>query len=412
MSESTRGGNNTPRGALSGCSVLDFSRVIAGPYACQILGDFGAEVIKIEQTGEGDYARHYPFGRIGAAADGDSAYWVAVNRNKRSITVDFTRPEGQDIVRQLAAQSDVLVENYKVGTLARHGLDYASLSRVNPRLIYCSVTGYGQEGPYAKRPGLDPIFQAQSGFVQLNGEDGMPPTGHMYQVIDYVTGYNTAIAVLAALRERDQFSGQGQYIDMALLDCSLAFTATCGQEYLVTGRQPARLAPGGRGTGGSGVYACRDGSIHVVIYQDHHFGRFCAVAGRPDLPRDPRFSTRDSRAANGTILIGLVTDLIAPWKARDLSDALAAVDVPAGVVNDFNGAFNDPQSRHRAMTVAMNHPKDAGLNLIANPAKLSRTPPSYRRAPPLLGADTDDVLQELLGMDADKVASLRKAGVI
>jgi crotonobetainyl-CoA:carnitine CoA-transferase CaiB-like acyl-CoA transferase len=398
-------------GALAGCRVLDFSRVLAGPYACQILGDLGADVIKIEQR-EGDYARYYPFGRIGPQQDGDSAYWIAVNRNKRSITVDFSRPEGRDIVRGLAAKADVLVENYKAGTLARHGLDYAALSKVNSRLVYCSVTGYGQDGPYAARPGLDPVFQAQSGFMQVNGEQGMPPLGHLYQVMDYVTGYNTAIAVLAALRERDQISGQGQHIDMALLDCSLAFSVTCGQEYLVTGRQPVRMTPGGRGSGGSGTYACRDGAIYVVIYKDTHFARFCEVMGRPDLPRDERFSSAPVRAANCPALMQVVEGLIAPWEARALSDALAAVDVPAGVVNDFSGAFGDPQTRHRAMTVTMPHPKDERLPLIANPAKLARTPPSYRRAPPLLGAHTEEVLEELLGFDAERVAALRKGGIV
>jgi crotonobetainyl-CoA:carnitine CoA-transferase CaiB-like acyl-CoA transferase len=295
-------------GPLAGCRVLDFARVIAGPYACQILGDLGAEVIKIEQTGGGDYARYYPYGRIGSDKDGDSAYWLAVNRNKRSITVDFAKADGQDIVRRLAAQSDVLVENYKAGTLARYGLDYASLSKTNPRLVYCSVTGYGQDGAYAARPGLDPVFQAHSGFMQLNGEEGMPPLGHSMQIIDYVTGYQTAIALLAALRERDQVSGKGQYIDMALLDCSLALTATCGQEYLVTGEQPQRLAPGGRGFGGSGTYACRDGWIYAVFYKDGHFRRFCKVIGVPELPGDPRFSDSTLRGTNSEALIAIVAE--------------------------------------------------------------------------------------------------------
>lgn len=401
---------NSTEGPLHGCRVLDMGRMVAAPYACQILGDFGADVIKLERPGRGDDARHYAEARLGASGSGDSAIFVAVNRNKRSVTVDHSTAAGQDIIRRLVADADVLVENFKTGALARYGLDYASLRAVNPRLIYCSVTGYGQDGPYASRPGVDPIFQAQSGFMSMNGEEGTAPLGTTLHVMDIVTGHNAAMAVLAALRERDQRSGQGQHIDMALMDCAFAMMSTVLQQTLVSGRQPARLQPGGRNQGASGTYECADGQILIVAYRNGQFSRLCEILGCADMAKDAKFASPRLRAEHASELVGLLAARIRGWSVLELCDALASADVPAGAVNDFNAAIDEPQIASRQMTPAVEHPDHPGLRLIANPAKFSRTPVSYKRPPPRLGEHTNEMLTTLLHMDQPAIDALKGDG--
>jgi crotonobetainyl-CoA:carnitine CoA-transferase CaiB-like acyl-CoA transferase len=402
---------NSP-GALSGVRILDLGRVVAPELAAQIMGDMGADVVKVERPGRGDDARHYPQGRIGASCEGDAAVFIACNRNKRSVTVDLSKREGQDLVRQLAAQSDILLENYKPGTLQRYGLDYASLATLNPKLVYCSVSGYGQQGPYASRAGLDPIFQAQTGFMRMNGEELGDPVATPVVVDDIVTAYNVVMAVLAALRERDQVSGAGQHVDLALFDCGVAFMTTMAQEYFNTGRQPPRVAKGGLYPGATGRYRCADGDLVIMLSRDHHFAGLCKVLGCEQLMRDPRFVSMASRTDHGEALGPLIAERVRRWKLRELADALAAQEVPAGEINDFDAVFGDRHSQQRGLAVELPHPHDAKLRVLANPARFSRSAIGYRRPPPLLGEHTDEVLRERLGLSDAALAALRASRVI
>lgn len=406
-----------PSTVLSGIRVLDLSRVLAAPLAAQLLGDLGADVIKVERPGRGDEARGYgpPFV---ADADGepttDSAFYMACNRNKRSITVDISRPEGQDIVRQLAAQSDVLIENFKTGGLARYGLDYASLSKLNPRLVYCSVTGYGQTGPLASRPGYDGVFQAMSGFMNVSGHpDGVPGGGPMkvgISIIDILTSLYSANAIQAALRQRDMDTGQGQHIDMSLLDCALASLSHFAMNYLVSGDIPERRGNGGFGGVPSQSFRCRDRSIFIVAGGDHQFRALCGVIGRADLLTDPRFATTSARIQNRKALSVVLEAVMAERDANEWLALLEAADVPAAPVNTISEAFDEPQVKHREMLRQVDLPTGP-LSILANPIVFSQSPIETYLPPPSLGQHTEEILTGL-GFDTAEQNRLRQLGVI
>ncbi|MCP5285722.1 MAG: CoA transferase [Burkholderiaceae bacterium] len=404
--------------ALAGLRVLDLSRVFAGPWAGQMLADFGADVIKVERPGRGDDVRQQ--GVRARDAEGkesrETSSFLAMNRGKRSITVDMRSPEGQALIRELAVQCDVLIENFKAGDLARHGLDAASLRAVNPRLVYCSITGFGQDGPYAHLPGYDPIFQSMSGLMSVTGlPDGVPGGGPMRvgnSVADITAGFYAVAAILAALRHRDQVSGEGQHIDLALLDAQIAAQSHVGMMYLVSGRQPPRVGTASPITCPWQAFDCSDGQIVVAVGNDTQFTAFCQVLGCPELPADPRFATNPQRAARQAVLVPLLADRLRQRPVADWYAAFDAAGVPSGPINDFAAVFNDPQVRHRALRQDLPHPTLGSVPIVANPVHFSATPVAYDRAPPLVGEHTDEVLREVLGADDARLQALRRAGAL
>ncbi len=410
--------------ALPHIKVLDLSRVLAGPWCTQILADLGADVIKVERPGAGDDTRHWgpPFLQDAQGQDtANAAYYTCANRNKRSITVDIARPEGQALVRQLAQQSDVLVENFKVGGLAHYGLDYASLKQLNPRLIYCSVTGFGQDGPYAGRAGYDLMVQATCGLMSITGRpDGEPGGGPLrvgVAVTDLFTGVYAATAILAALEVRHR-SGEGQHIDMALLDVGMAMLANQAGGFLNTGQVPQRQGNSHPSLVPYQDMPTQDGAMLLAIGNDGQFARFCAVAGYPELARDPRYATNTLRVQHRE---ELVPQLMAITRTRTTQEWIAALEdhaVPCGPINDVGQAFADVQVRARGLVVAQARSPQAvaaeGVPVVrgvASPLRLSATPPVLHRAPPTLGEHTDEVLAAL-GLDATRIAALRQDGVV
>ena len=408
--------------ALAGVKVLDLSRVLAGPWCTQTLADLGAEVIKVERPRSGrhpggDDTRGWgpPFLKNADGADtGEAAYYLGANRNKWSITVDIAHPEGQALVRALAGQADVLVENYKVGDMARHGLDAASLRALHPRLVYCSVTGYGQTGPYRDRAGYDYAIQGIGGLMSVTGErDDLPGGGPQkvgVAVADLFTGMYATVAILAALRHRDA-TGEGQVIDMALLDTQVAMLANLGANYLTTGTAPRRVGNAHQNIVPYQVFEVADGHLILAIGNDTQFTKFCEVAGEPGWAADPRFARNADRVRWRDTLVPLIA---ARMRQRSKADWLAALDearLPCGPINNLAETFSDPQVVSRGMTVAMAHPLAGEMRVVANPIKLSATPVQYRHAPPLLGQHTEQVLAEL-GIDANARAALRSKGVI
>ncbi|WP_299444220.1 CaiB/BaiF CoA-transferase family protein [uncultured Rhodospira sp.] len=404
----------TTPGPLAGLRVLDLSRVLAGPFCTQLLGDLGADVVKIERPGMGDDTRAWgpPFltGRDGRPTR-ESAYYLSINRNKRSLAVDITRPEGQALIRRLAGQADILVENFKVGGLAKYGLAYDDLKDEFPRLIYCSITGFGQTGPYAARAGYDYLAQGMGGMMSLTG----PPDGDPVKVgnanADQLTGMYAAVAILAAVHHRAA-TGQGQHIDANLLDSQIAWLTYQAQNWLVSGEAPKRHGNAHPNIVPYDTFPAADGHLILAVGNDAQFRRFCAVAGRPDLADDPRFVTNADRIAHREALTAILRQVIAT-RPRDawLAD-LEAAGVPAGPVNTIPDVFADPHVRARAMTVTMEHPDSPDpLTLIANPLRLSATPATVRTAPPTVGRDSTAVLDEL-GLSPDEQAALRAAGVI
>ncbi|VWD22120.1 L-carnitine dehydratase/bile acid-inducible protein F [Burkholderia aenigmatica] len=400
-------------GALSHIRVLDLTRVLAGPWCAQTLADFGADVIKVERPGAGDDTRHWgpPYLKDADGADtAEAAYYLAANRNKRSVTVDIATPEGQQIVRELAAQSDVVLENYKVGQLKKYGLDYDSLRAVKPDLVYCSVTGFGQTGPYAHRAGYDFIIQGIGGFMSITGErDGEPGGGPQkagVAIADLATGLYSTIAVLAALAHRDR-TGEGQYIDMALLDVQVALLANMNTNFLASGKPPVRWGNAHPNIVPYQTFQTRDGWIIVAVGNDGQFRKFVEVGGQPGLADDERFATNPSRVRHRDTLVPILAEMV---KARDKADwigALEAAGVPCGPINDLDEVFDNEQVVARGMQVSLPHPCGADAKLVRNPIRMSATPPDARTAPPLLGAQTDDVLRDMLGYDDAKIASLR-----
>jgi formyl-CoA transferase len=349
------------------------------------------------------------------SSSGEAAYFMAANRNKRSITVDVSRPEGQAIVRGLAAQSDILLENYKVGGLRQYGLDYDSLSALNPGLVYCSITGFGQTGPYAPRAGYDFIIQGMGGLMSITGErDALPGGGPQkvgVAVADLMTGMYATVAVLAAINER-AVSGRGQHVDMALLDTQVAMTANMAMNYLASGKPPGRAGNAHPNIVPYQTFEASDGHVIVAVGNDGQFRKLCEVAGCAELAGDERFATNPARVKHREILVPLLAARIRERAVQHWADALEEAGVPCGPINDIGQAFADPQVRARGMRVEMPHPTVGTVPLVASPIRLSRTPPEYRRAPPTLGQHTDEVLSERLGYDASAIAALRAAGII
>lgn len=393
--------------------MLDLSRILAGPTCTQLLGDLGADVIKIERPGTGDDTRAWgppfldPEGR-------ESAYFLSSNRNKRSVEIDLASPAGQDLIRRLAAKSDVLVENFKVGGLARYGLDYPNLSGINPALIYCSITGFGQTGPYRHRTGYDFLIQGMGGIMSITGfpdEAGGQPTKVGVGIADVMCGMYAASAILAALHAR-RHTGRGQHIDLALLDAQIAWLINQGAAYLVTGETPGRLGNGHPQIVPYETFPAEDGHFIIAVGNDAQFARLCTVLGQTDWPRDPRFATNAARVKHRATLVPLVAQITITRPAQSWIAALEEASVPCGPVNTLAQAFSDPQARHRSMRITMDHPAapDGQVDLIGNPVKMSETPISYRRAPPMLGAHTDEVLRDLLELEDAAIEALRDHG--
>ncbi|MBU9230027.1 CoA transferase [Burkholderia multivorans] len=400
-------------GALSHIRVLDLTRVLAGPWCAQTLADFGADVIKIERPGAGDDTRHWgpPYLKDAHGADtAEAAYYLAANRNKRSVTVDIATPEGQQIVRELAAQSDVVLENYKVGQLKKYGLDYASLRAVKPDLVYCSVTGFGQTGPYAHRAGYDFIVQGIGGFMSITGErDGVPGGGPQkagVAIADLATGLYSTIAVLAALAHRDR-TGEGQYIDMALLDVQVALLANMNTNFLASGTPPVRWGNAHPNIVPYQTFQTSDGWIIVAVGNDGQFRKFVEAGGRPELADDERFATNPARVRHRDTLVPILVEMVKTRSKTAWIDALEAAGVPCGPINDLAEVFANEQVVARGMEVALPHPCGADVKLVRNPVRMSATPPDARTAPPLLGAHTDDVLRDMLGYDDARIAALK-----
>ena len=407
-------------GALAGIKVLDLSRVLAGPWCTQMLADLGADVVKVERPGAGDDTRHWgpPFLKDADGQDTTQAsYYTATNRNKRSVTIDMATAEGQALIREMALKADIVVENFKVGGLQQYGLDHESLRALNPQLIYCSVTGFGQDGPYAERAGYDLMAQAMTGMMSITGRADDQPGGGPLRVgvalIDLFTGVYSCSAILAALHVRHQ-TGQGQHIDMALLDVGMAILANQAAGYLNTGQVPQRQGNSHPSVVPYQDFPTADGSVLLAIGNDGQFARFCAAAGKPEWAQDERFRTNTQRVLNRDTLIPLMCEVTRQRSTADWITLLEDKAVPCGPINDIAQAFAEAQVRHRQLAVAM--PRDAGdgiaqITTVASPLRLQGTPPVLRHAPPALGAHTDEVLREL-GLDAGRIAALRAQGVV
>jgi len=401
--------------ALEGVRVLDLTRILAGPTCTQLLGDLGAEVIKVERPGRGDDTRGWgpPFLPDRDADEGQSAYYLAANRNKRSVTIDLSRPEGRDLVIRLARASDVLVENFKVGSLARLGLGWEDLRAACPRLVYCSITGFGQTGPRAAQTGYDFLAQAMGGIMSLTGEPDGAPMKVGVGVADVMCGMYAAVGILAALRHRDR-TGEGQHLDLALFDAQVAWLVNGALNYLTSGERPRRLGNAHPNIVPYQAFETADGWVVLAVGNDEQFARFAAHAGLPALAGDERFRTNAGRVRNRDALV----EAIAPVLRKRTTDAwvtgLEGVRVPCGPVNELPEVFADPQTDARKMRITMPHPTSASgeVDLLGNPLKLSDTPVSYRRPPPTLGEHTDEVLGEVLGLSDDELRELHDRSVL
>jgi crotonobetainyl-CoA:carnitine CoA-transferase CaiB-like acyl-CoA transferase len=404
-------------GALAGLRVLDLSRVLAGPWASQLLGDLGADVIKVEKPGSGDDTRGWgpPWLADGAGeATTDAAYFLCTNRNKRSLSVDITQAAGQQIVRDLAVQSDVVLENFKVGGLAAYGLDYPSLSALNPRLVYCSITGFGQDGPYAARAGYDFLIQGMGGLMSVTGraegEEGAGPQKVGVALTDILTGLYAGNAILAALLNRER-TGQGQHIDLALLDVQVACLANQAMNYLVSGRAPRRMGNGHPNIVPYQDFPTADGDMILAIGNDGQFARFCDIAGHSEWSRDARFASNAARVSHRADLIPLLRQATVMKTTAEWIVLLESAAVPCGPINDLAAVFADPQVMHRGLRLDLPHAAGGSAPQVGNPIRFSVTPVDYRLAPPLLGQDTAVVLREL-GRSEHEIAELRAAGVV
>jgi crotonobetainyl-CoA:carnitine CoA-transferase CaiB-like acyl-CoA transferase len=409
--------------SLAGIRVLDLSRVLAGPWCTQTLADLGADVIKIERPGAGDDTRGWgpPFLKDDTGQDtAEAAYYLGTNRNKRSVTCDISSATGQAVIRELVAHCDVFVENFKVGDMARYGLDYASLQPLNPRLVYCSVTGFGQTGPYRERAGYDYAIQGMGGLMSVTGERddlGGGPQKVGVAVADLFTGMYSAVAILAALRHAER-TGEGQHVDMALLDTQVAMLANLGANYLVSGKAPGRAGNAHQNIVPYQVFevAASAGApkdyLILAVGNDSQYAKFCDVAGRPDLASDPRYAKNQDRVRNRGQLVPVLEGIM---KARSKADWLAALEaakVPCGAINNLAEVFDDPQVKERGMVTAWQHPLQSELHLVASPMKLSATPVRNDLAPPLLGQHTDEVLRELLDCSDERLSQLRGSKAI
>ena len=399
-------------GPLAGLKVLDLSRVLAGPWASQILADLGADVVKVERPGAGDDTRGWgpPFVADADGRTGDAAYFLAANRNKRSLALDLARPEGQEVVRRLALQADVVVENFKRGDLKRYRLDYASLSAVKPDLVYCSITGFGQDGPHADRPGYDFMIQGMAGFMSLTGEAGGEPLRAGVAVADLTTGMYSTIAILAALRHRDA-TGEGQHVDMALFDVTFGWLANQAQNFLVSGKAPGRVGNTHPNLVPYQVFRTATKPIIVAVGNNKQFASLAAVLGHPEWAQDARFRLNRDRIGNRALLVGLIGDLLGAKPAEHWLAAIEAVGVPVGPVNDLTQTFADPQVAARALLVEVDHPVAGRIPTLAQPMKFSASVPEYKLPPPLLGQHSRDVLADA-GFTAEEIAALEAAGVL
>ena len=404
-------------GALAGLRVLDLSRVLAGPWASQLLGDLGADVIKVEKPGSGDDTRGWgpPWLADGAGQPTtDAAYFFCTNRNKRSLTVDMARPEGQAILRELAMRSDVVLENFKVGGLKAYGLDYARLAAINPKLVYCSITGFGQDGPYAARAGYDFLIQGMGGLMSLtgraDGEEGAGPQKVGVALTDILTGLYAGNAILAALLHREK-TGQGQHIDLALLDVQVACLANQAMNYLVSGKAPRRMGNGHPNIVPYQDFPTADSDMILAIGNDGQFARFCEIAGHGEWATDERFATNAGRVRHRADLLPLLRRATVMKTTAEWISLLENAAVPCGPINDLAGVFADPQVMHRGLRLDLPHAAGGTAPQVGNPIRFSATPVAYDRAPPRLGQDTEAVLREL-GRGATEIAALRAAGVV
>ena len=402
-------------GPLDGIRVLDLSRVLAGPFCTQMLADLGAEVIKVERPGVGDETRTWgpPYVKDPDGADTtESAYYLCANRNKRSVTIDFSRPRGVALVKRLLARSDVLVENFKVGGLAKFDLGYEQLRGEFPGLVYCSITGFGQTGPYAHRPGYDMMAQGMGGLISITGEPDRPPSKVPVAINDIMTGMYTAVALLSALRHRDA-TGEGQQVDVGLLDVQVSWLANVASNYLVGGKIPRRLGTAHPNSVPYQVFPTADGFIIIAANNDGQFERFCRAAGTPELLEDPDFASNALRVRNRDRLISVIEAVTRTRGTDAWMEALESAGVPCAPVNTIDRVFADPQAEARGMQIRMPHPlAGEDVRLVGSPIRLSRTPVGYRRAPPTLGQHTDEVLAEVLGLGEGERDALREEGVI
>lgn len=394
-------------GPLAGIRVLDLSRVLAGPYCTMIMGDLGADVVKVEQPGKGDDTRDWgpPY------AGTESGYFLSVNRNKRSITLDLKHTTAQEIVRRLAADSDVIVENFKLGALERMGIGYEQLREINPRLIWATISGYGPDGPYADRPGYDFVAQGESGIMAITGEPDGEPMKVGVAIVDVTTGMFSAIAILAALRARDT-TGVGQRVDTSLLTSAVAWLANVGQNHLVTGKPAKRYGNAHANIVPYQVFRARDQHITIAVGNDRQFQALCSVLGRADLAADPRYATNPLRVQHRDELVSVIQSIFETRDAAEWLDACYRAGVPSGPINSIEQVFSHPQVLARDMLVEIEHPEAGLLRMAGIPYALSDTPGQIRLAPPLLGQHTDEVLRERLGLTVDEISNMRQNGVI
>jgi crotonobetainyl-CoA:carnitine CoA-transferase CaiB-like acyl-CoA transferase len=400
--------------SLEDLRVLDVSRALAGPYCCMMLGDFGADVIKVELPERGDESRNWgpPFvGEPHEAYPGESAYFMAINRNKRSITVNLKSSEGQEIIKRIAGESDVFVENYRTGALEKMGLGYEDLRALNPRLIYCSISGYGRTGPYADRPGYDFIIQAEGGIMGVTGPEGGPPYRVGISIIDITTGIYAATAVLAALHARE-LTGEGQLIDISLLDTSVALLSNVASNYLVGGVEPSRMGNAHFNIAPYEVFRARDRWFTLGAANAKQWEMLCEVIGQPKLKDDPRFLTNKDRVANRAALAKILNDAFSKCDANEWLNKLREADIPSGLINTIQDVFNHPQAAARGFEVETDHPTAGRVGLPGFPYKMSQTPTKLHRPPPLLGEHTEEILTGLLGYSAEEVALLKERKVI
>jgi crotonobetainyl-CoA:carnitine CoA-transferase CaiB-like acyl-CoA transferase len=401
-------------GALSGLRILDLTRVLAGPSCTQILGDLGADVIKVERPGAGDDTRKWgpPYLKDDEGQDTtESAYYLSANRNKRSLAIDMAKPEGQALIRRLLKDCDVLAENFKQGDLERYGLDWNSLKDQFPRLIYCSITGFGQDGPYAPRAGYDYLAQGMSGIMSITGEPEGQPMKVAVAVSDLTAGLHAAVAILAALRHRDR-TGQGQQLDVALLDCQIAGLSYQAQNYLTSGKPPVRLGNAHPTIVPYDVFPAKDGHLILAVGNDQQFKKFCQVASRPELAEDERYAANRARILNRDTLTQILRRTIAEKPLAFWLVELEKANVPAGPVNRLDQVFEDVQVKHRQMVCEMAHPATSHpVPMVGSPFKMSATPPSYRHPPPMLGQHSDEVLREF-GLSEGEIADLRAKGIV
>ncbi len=404
--------------ALGHIRVLDLSRVLAGPWCSQNLADLGADVIKIERPGVGDDTRAWgpPYAKDGDGNDtSEAAYYLSANRGKRSVTIDIASAEGQALIRELARHSDVVLENFKVGHLKRYGLDYDTLKAIKPDLVYCSITGFGQDGPYAHRPGYDFLIQGMGGLMSITGErDDLPGGGPQkagVAITDLMTGMYATVAVLAALTHRDR-SGEGQFIDMSLLDVQVAMLANMGSNYLTSGKAPKRMGNAHQNIVPYQTFACADGHIIVAIGNDGQYQKLVEVGQRPELGSDPRFMTNPMRVQHREILVPLLAAMIKTRTRDDWISSLESVGVPCGPINDIGDVFDNPQVRARGVAIEMAHPAAGKVRLVRSPMMLSATPIQATLPPPMLGQHTEQILREVLGQSTEQIHSLREKGVV